>query len=74
MKTIILILAILPLTSCLNSNAEDPKKISVNTQAGSFQCTSIGTIEACGARLYDCFDGAQRFDMICATNVTIRKW
>lgn len=74
MKKIILILATLLSTSCLHTKADDGKKIMASTTSGSFQCRSIGAVEACGARLYDCTDGLRRFDMICANNVTIDKW
>lgn len=74
MKTIILILAILPLTSCLNSNAEEPKKITATLNNGQFQCQSMGAVEACGVRLYGCTDGLRRFDMVCSVNVTVERW
>lgn len=71
MKTI-LILTSLFLTSCLQTKADDAKKIT--TMSGNFQCRSIGAQETCGMRLYDCTDGLRRFDVVCANNVTIERW
>jgi hypothetical protein len=73
MKTILILVALF-LSSCLHTKADDVKKITASTTSASFQCRSIGAVEACGARLYDCTDGLRRFDMICANNVTIDKW
>lgn len=76
MKTTILILMLSMLAvSCTNSDAQDAKKITMTTTSGAnFQCRSMGAVEACGVRLYDCNDGLRRFDVICANNVTVERW
>lgn len=74
MKTIILVLTTF-LTSCFATNAQDTKLYKASINNVGFQCRSMGgVIQACGAFLYDCTDGSfRRFDVVCATNVTIDK-
>ena len=74
MKYLILALTALHLSSCLNSEAQEQKKITANMTNGQFQCRTMGAIEPCGVRLYDCTDGARRFDVVCAVGVTIERW
>lgn len=74
MKKLILALITLASISCTESDAQEPKTYKASVNNVSFQCRSIGAIESCGARLYDCTDGSfARFDVICATNVTVQR-
>lgn len=74
MKKLILALITLCSISCTESDAQEPKLYKASINNVSFQCRSIGAIESCGARLYDCTDGSfARFDVICATNVTVQR-
>lgn len=73
MKILILSLTAF-LTSCFASTAQQTKAYKATINNVGFQCRSMGTVAPCGAYLYDCTDGTyRRFDVICATNVTIEK-
>ena len=73
MKILILSLTVF-LTSCFASTAQEPKTYKATINNVGYQCRTIGTIDECGARLYDCTDGSfRRFDVICATNITIER-
>lgn len=74
MKKIIIALITLSSASCLQSEAQDQKKITVSMTSGQYQCQTLGTVESCGVRLYNCTDGLRRFDVICGVNITIEKW
>lgn len=74
MKKLIIALITLSSASCLHTEAQEQKKISVQMNNGQFQCQSMGAIEACGVRLYGCTDGLRRFDVVCGVNITVERW
>lgn len=74
MKKLLIALITLSSASCLQSEAQDHKKITAMMNNGQFQCQSMGAVEACGVRLYGCTDGLRRFDVICGVNITIERW